>query len=67
MLNEHGLVMLFQAAKQMKRLYELFVKVDATQVEINPFFTFSPILIFLENILLKVAEKISKKSVKEKC
>ena len=25
------------AAEQIKRLYELFVKVDATQVEINPF------------------------------
>ena len=27
----------FQAAKQIQRLYELFVKVDSTQIEINPF------------------------------
>jgi len=26
-----------EAANQIKRLYELFVKVDATQIEINPF------------------------------
>lgn len=26
-----------QAAKQIKLLYKLFLKVDATQVEINPF------------------------------
>ena len=26
-----------KAADQIKRLYELFIKVDATQVEINPF------------------------------
>lgn len=26
-----------QAAEQFKRLYKLFVSVDATQVEINPF------------------------------
>jgi len=26
-----------QAAEQIKLLYELFLKVDATQVEINPF------------------------------
>jgi len=26
-----------QAAGQIKNLYELFIKVDATQVEINPF------------------------------
>ncbi|KAG8435880.1 hypothetical protein GDO86_007104 [Hymenochirus boettgeri] len=26
-----------QAAEQIKRLYELFLKVDATQVEVNPF------------------------------
>ena len=28
---------LAQAAKQIKQLYNLFLKVDATQVEINPF------------------------------
>ena len=28
---------MLQAAVQIKRLYEMFVKVDATQVEINPF------------------------------
>ena len=27
----------FQGMDQMKKLYELFLKVDATQVEINPF------------------------------
>lgn len=26
-----------QAADQIKKLYELFLKVDATQVEVNPF------------------------------
>jgi succinyl-CoA synthetase beta subunit len=26
-----------QAASQIKKLYDLFIKVDATQVEINPF------------------------------
>lgn len=26
-----------QAADQIKRLYDLFLKVDATQVEVNPF------------------------------
>ena len=26
-----------EAAQQIERLYELFMKVDATQVEINPF------------------------------
>ena len=26
-----------EAAKQIKRLYQLFCRVDATQVEINPF------------------------------
>lgn len=26
-----------QAAEQIKRLYDLFLKVDATQVEVNPF------------------------------
>jgi succinyl-CoA synthetase beta subunit len=30
-------VLVLQAAKQIKQLYELFLKVDATQVEINPF------------------------------
>lgn len=29
--------LLSQAAEQIKLLYELFLKVDATQVEINPF------------------------------
>ena len=29
--------LVFQATDQIKRLYELFCKVDATQVEINPF------------------------------
>lgn len=28
---------LLQAAKEIKNLYKLFLKVDATQVEINPF------------------------------
>ena len=28
---------LSQAAEQIKLLYKLFLKVDATQVEINPF------------------------------
>ena len=31
------LLFLFQATEQIQRLYELFCKVDATQVEINPF------------------------------
>jgi succinyl-CoA synthetase beta subunit len=26
-----------QAAEEIKKLYDLFIKVDATQVEINPF------------------------------
>ncbi len=29
-------VLLSQAADQIKRLYDLFLKVDATQVEVNP-------------------------------
>ncbi|KAG9483576.1 hypothetical protein GDO78_009476 [Eleutherodactylus coqui] len=29
--------LIFKAADQIKRLYELFLKVDATQVEVNPF------------------------------
>lgn len=29
-------VVLSQAADQIKRLYDLFLKVDATQVEVNP-------------------------------
>lgn len=32
-----NLVCVLQAAEQIKKLYELFLKVDATQVEINPF------------------------------
>ena len=28
---------IFQAAEEIKRLYDLFIAVDATQVEINPF------------------------------
>lgn len=28
---------LTEAAQQIQRLYDLFLKVDATQVEINPF------------------------------
>ena len=32
-----NLVCVLQAAEQIKALYELFLKVDATQVEINPF------------------------------
>ena len=26
----------FQAAEEIKKLYQLFLKVDATQIEINP-------------------------------
>ena len=34
----HLTIWLFsQAAEQIKLLYEVFLKVDATQVEINPF------------------------------
>ncbi|CAB1314821.1 unnamed protein product, partial [Coregonus sp. 'balchen'] len=29
--------LIFKAANQIKRLYDLFLKVDATQVEVNPF------------------------------
>lgn len=32
-----NLVCVLQAAEQIKALYKLFLKVDATQVEINPF------------------------------
>ena len=33
----HYFISFLQAAKQIKLLYKLFLKVDATQVEINPF------------------------------
>ena len=34
---DYLVVFFSQAAEQIKLLYELFLKVDATQVEINPF------------------------------
>lgn len=37
LINAHCLISFLQAAKQIKLLYKLFLKVDATQVEINPF------------------------------
>ena len=37
LINVHYFISFLQAAKQIKLLYKLFLKVDATQVEINPF------------------------------
>lgn len=41
-VHEHFMIytkifLFHQAAEQIKKLYNLFIKVDATQVEINPF------------------------------
>jgi len=36
LLGDYSALWLSQAADQIKKLYDLFLKVDATQVEVNP-------------------------------
>ena len=35
-MSQQVIFVCFQAAEEIKKLYQLFLKVDATQIEINP-------------------------------